>query len=149
MAVGDICNREVVVCERASSVVAAAQLMRQHHVGTLVVVEEQGEQRVPVGIVTDRDVVVEVVAKEIAFDAVSVGDIMSFDLLTAREEDDLWDTLAAMRARGVRRVPVVDDAGGLVGLVTVDDLLDLLAEELGALARVIRREQLREELRRP
>jgi CBS domain-containing protein len=149
MAVGDICNREVVVCERGSSVVAAAQLMRQHHVGTLVVVEEQGEQRLPVGIVTDRDVVVEVVAKEIPFDAVSVGDIMSFDLLTAREEDDLWDTLAGMRARGVRRVPVVDDAGGLVGLVTVDDLLDLLAEELGALARVIRREQLREELRRP
>jgi CBS domain-containing protein len=149
MAVGDICNREVVVCHRGTTIVEAAQLLRQHHVGTLVVVEGQDEERVPVGIVTDRDIVVEIIAKEVLLDAVTVGDAMTFDLLTAREEDDIWDTLARMRSRGVRRVPVVDDAGSLVGLVTVDDLLDLLAEELAALARVIRREQLREGIVRP
>jgi signal-transduction protein with cAMP-binding, CBS, and nucleotidyltransferase domain len=149
MPVGDICNREVVVCQRNTSIVAASQLMRQHHVGTLVVVEAGDDDRAPVGIVTDRDIVVEVLAKEVPLESVCVGDIMSFDLLMAREQDDLWETLSRMRARGVRRVPVVEDGGSLVGLVTVDDLLDLLADELGVLAKVVRREQVREEIRRP
>lgn len=143
MTAGEFCTREVTTAERGMSVTEAAKLMRDRHVGALVVVES-GERPVPVGLLTDRDLVVEVIGEEVPVDSVSVGDIMSADLLTAREEDRLWDTLERMRARGVRRVPVVDRGNFLVGILAADDILELLAQELGALSRLIRREQERE-----
>lgn len=148
MPIGDICNREVVFTRRDDSITTAAELMRRHHVGDLVVVEERDGRNYPVGILTDRDLVVEVLAKGIALDAVNVGDIMTAELLTARESDDTYDTIARMRNGGVRRVPVVDTRGALVGIVTVDDLLGLLTEELGGLARLVERGQAREHHRR-
>ncbi|PKO64841.1 MAG: CBS domain-containing protein, partial [Betaproteobacteria bacterium HGW-Betaproteobacteria-17] len=91
MAVGEICNREVVVAEKALSVVDAAQLMRKHHVGDLVVVEETAGRRHPVGIVTDRDIVVEVVAAGVNPDALKVGDIMGPEVATVRESEGLFE----------------------------------------------------------
>jgi CBS domain-containing protein len=137
MSIGEICNREVVIVERTASVAAAAQLMRQLHVGDLVVVQQAGGQRRPVGILSDRDIVVEVVAQGVACDEVTVGDVMSADLLTAGEDDDLFDTMRGMRQHGVRRVPVVDAAGTLVGILAVDDLLDLLAEQVTGLVGLV------------
>ncbi len=144
MSVGDICNREVVIVNRNEHILATAKLMRNHHVGDVVVVEETAAGRKPVGIVTDRDIVVEVIAKEVGFDTVTAGDIMSIGLVTAREEDSLWDAIRLMRGKGIRRLPVVDAAGILQGIVTVDDLLDLLAEEMVNLSRVASRERGRE-----
>ena len=129
MAVGEICNREVVIAKKALSVVDAAQLMRKHHVGDLVVVEERNGRRHPVGIVTDRDIVVEVVAAGVSPDALKVGDIMSPEVATVRESEGLFEALRHMRDKGVRRMPVVDREGGLVGILTLDDLLNLLAED--------------------
>jgi len=149
MTIGDICIRDTVYITRENSVAEAARLMRDHHVGDLVVVDEQTGLRKPVGILTDRDLVVEVLAKEIDLNAVTVGDVMSSDLITARDSDGLYETIQRMRARGIRRVPVVDDKGSLAGIVAADDLLDLLADELTALARVGSREQARERTRRP
>jgi predicted transcriptional regulator len=80
--------------------------------------------------------------------AVTVGDVMSGELVTARESDSLYGSMQRMRAKGVRRMPVVDAAGTLVGIVSVDDFLDLLADELTALARLVSRGQARERLSR-
>jgi len=144
MAVGEICNREVVVAEKALSVVDAAQLMRKHHVGDLVVVEEKGGRKHPVGIVTDRDIVVEVVAAGVNPQSLKLGDIMGPEMATVRESEGLFEALRYMRDKGVRRMPVVDGAGGLVGILTLDDLLSLLAEEMTELAKLVSHERQRE-----
>jgi predicted transcriptional regulator len=144
MAVGEICNREVVVAERTFSVVAAAQLMRTHHVGDLVVVELRDGRKHPVGIVTDRDIVVEVVAAGVNPDALKVGDIMGPEVATVRESEGLFEALRYMRDKGVRRMPVVGPDGGLVGILTLDDILSLLAEEMTELAKLVSHERQRE-----
>jgi CBS domain-containing protein len=149
MTVGHFCNREVVICGRESTIVEVAQLMRQHHVGDLVIVEDREDVTVPVGIITDRDLVVELIADEVDLDAVTVGDVMSYELVTARTDDSIWETLKRMRGQGVRRIPVVNDQGGLEGILALDDILELLAEELSMLAKVPvcaqkKEEQLRE-----
>jgi CBS domain-containing protein len=144
MPVGEICSREVVFARRGESLRLAAQLMREKHVGALAVVDERNGDRIPVGIITDRDIVLAVVAKGLDADTLLVGEVMSSELLTARESDGISDCIARMRAKGVRRVPVVDARGALVGIVSADDCLDLLAEELSGLARMISSEQRRE-----
>jgi CBS domain-containing protein len=118
--------------------------MREHHVGDLVVIKEKTGKRVPVGIVTDRDIVLEVIAEGVSMDDVNVGDIMSDKLVTAREGDGLLDTIKVMRAKGIRRLPVVNDDNELVGILSVDDLIDLFSEQIVDLARLIAREQSRE-----
>ncbi|MDZ7595258.1 MAG: CBS domain-containing protein [Thiobacillus sp.] len=148
MAVGEICNREVVIAEKTFSVVDAALLMRKHHVGDLVVVEEKNGRKHPVGIVTDRDIVVEVVAAGVNPDALKVGDIMGPEVATVREGEGLFEALRHMRDKGVRRMPVVDRDGGLVGILTLDDLLSLLAEEMTELAKLVSRERQREAVSR-
>ncbi len=113
-----------------------------------MVVSEKTGKRVPVGIVTDRDIVLEVIAEGVNINDVSVGDIMSGELATARESDDLLETIKTMRARGVRRLPVIDDDNELAGILTVDDLIDLFSEQIVDLARLFAREQKREKERR-
>ena len=148
MAIGEICNREVVIVAREAPVIAAARLMRQYHVGDLVVVDELAGLRRPVGIVTDRDIVIEVVAMEVDPETLRVGDIMSAELATVRETEGVYETIRYMRDKGIRRLPVVDRDGWLQGIVTLDDLLILLAEEMGELARLIGREMDREQASR-
>lgn len=144
MPIGEICNREVVFATRDTSILEAAQLMRRHHVGDLIVVDEKNGKRIPAGIVTDRDIVIEVIAKEADINSLTAGDIMGPELVTTREADGVFETIQLMRLKGVRRMPVVDPHGGLVGIVSVDDLVELLAEEMNELAKLISREQVRE-----
>lgn len=144
MAIGEFCNREVVFAQRETTVLEAARLMRQFHVGDLVVVDESGGKRVPVGIVTDRDIVLEIVCMELDASVLTAGDIMGLDLVTVRESEGVFETMRYMRAKGVRRIPVVDAEGGLVGILTLDDLLEILAEEMNELARLIATERKRE-----
>lgn len=145
MATGEMCNREVVIVERETSLGEAARLMRQYHVGDLVVVESLEGGRRPVGIVTDRDIVLEVVAMDIAPESLRVGDIMGASLASVRDSEGVFETMRYMRTLGVRRLPVVDEAGWLVGIITLDDLLELLADEMGELARLVARERGREQ----
>ena len=144
MSVGEICNREVVITHKESSIVEVAQLMRQYHVGDIVVVDSSSGQPKPIGIVTDRDIVVELIAGEVSLDSVTAADVMSFDLITVQEQDGIWSTLECMRTRGVRRIPVVNAQGGLEGILTIDDLLELFSEELSSLAKVTMHGQLKE-----
>ncbi len=140
--VASVCNRDVAFTTRETTVAAAAKLMRNGHVGSLVIVEKMnGGKRLPVGMVTDRDVVVEVVATGLAPGAITVGDIMAREIVVGRESDSVLETLEIMRFKGVRRLPTVDGDGQLVGIVTVDDLLEILAEELNELAKIVAREQ--------
>ncbi len=144
MAIGEICNREVVYAARDTTVQAAAKLMRHYHVGSLVVIDDFGDKRVPVGIVTDRDIVIEVDATELDPKVITIGDIMTSQLATVPESEGLLETMEVMRAKGVRRLPVVGGEGQLVGIVTIDDLLEILAEELTDLTRIVSKEQARE-----
>jgi len=146
MTIGAICNREVVVARKDTTLLEAARLMRKFHVGDLVVVEDSNRKRIPIGILTDRDLVMEVLAEELAQDVVAVGDVMSADIITGREGDSIWGTLQRMRGKGIRRLPVVDERGSLVGLLTMDDLLELFSAELVDLSKIINREQDREKM---
>jgi CBS domain-containing protein len=136
MEVGKLCTVDTVCCARDESVQGAALLMRKHHVGDIVVVDDVDGERTPAGIVTDRDIVVSVVALGLDPAGLQVGDIMSDDLLTADEHDDVSVTIERMRLRGIRRVPVVGEGGRLAGIVSADDLLGFLAEEMEDLARI-------------
>ena len=121
--IGEICNRDVVVATGETTVTAAAQLMRHYHVGTIVICEQlNGGRRVPMGIVTDRDIVVEVVAPELRAGTITVGDIMAGELVTVRESEGL---------------PVVAECGQLTGLIAIDDILEVLAEELTDISKAM------------
>lgn len=141
MPISEFCNRDVVFATRKMSVPEAAQLMRQFHVGDLVVVDEVDGKRMPVGIVTDRDMVIQIIAKSLDFNEFCVGDIMSPQLVSVQEKEGVFETIRLMRAKGVRRIPVVNQEGGLEGIVSAEDILDLLAEEMTELAKVAPREQ--------
>jgi CBS domain-containing protein len=138
---GELCIRDVVVAKRETSITAAARLMREHHIGCLVVTDDIAGHTSPVGILTDRDIVIEVIAKEVPLGNVTVGDVMSFALLKVSEEEELLDVAQRMRARGVRRVPVITaDTGELAGIIAMDDILGLLSQELSLLATLTSRE---------
>jgi CBS domain-containing protein len=144
MPISEFCNREVVFATREMSLTEAAQLMRKHHVGALVVVDEANGKRVPVGIVTDRDIVIQVIAQSLDIAEFTVGDIMGPQLISVQEKEGVFEIIRLMRSKAVRRIPVVNQEGGLVGIVSADDILDLLAEEVAELAKVAPREQERE-----
>jgi CBS domain-containing protein len=136
MSVGEFCTREVVIAQRDADIVEVAQLMRTYHVGDVIIIERQGEKPVPVGVLTDRDIVVEILARQVDPAAVTAGDVMSRDLLTVSDREGIWEVMQQMRGRGVRRVPVVNAEGGLEGILAVDDMIELLADELTLLARI-------------
>jgi CBS domain-containing protein len=149
MTVGLICNHNVATIDANEGLVDAAARMREEHVGDLVVVEQRGNARAPVGILTDRDIVVGVVAKRVSADSLTVGDVMTRDLLTVREDNGVEFALREMRRSGVRRVPVVGKRGELVGVVSIDDILQHLAIQLDRLADIVRVEQDAEARTRP
>lgn len=137
--------REVVFADPGMMLGEAARLMRAHHVGSLVVVDERSpKERTVVGMVTDRDIATAVVAADRDPHAFRVGDIMSKDVVTAREQDSVLDLLAAMRRKKVRRLPVTGPRGELIGLVAMDDVLGLVAEQMQALAEAVGASQRRE-----
>jgi CBS domain-containing protein len=144
MSVGEYCSREVIVAYGDEPVRTAARLMRQHHVGDVIVVEDRGGRRYPIGIVTDRDLVVEVLEAGVDPEQVVLADLLIKPLLTAREDDGVADTLHRMHERGVRRIPVVDDAGVLIGVLSIDDVLAVIAEEMSDLSGLVARERSRE-----
>lgn len=149
MRIGEICTREVVHCERSESVALIAQLMRDYHVGDVIVVERKESKRIPVGIVTDRDLVVEVLAQGIDPNGIAAKDLMYSELATAEEGDDVYEAIMRMRTRGIRRLPVVDADGSLVGVLTADDVTEFLAEELTEIARIVPRQRRQEGTARP
>jgi len=145
MNVGEVCNREVVFIRPDETLLEAARRMRQRHVGDLVIAEERSGKRYPIGVLTDRDLVIEILAREADPEAITAGDLADPDaLLTVQSGDDLLHALAGMRSRGVRRMPVVDRDGALVGILTMDDVLELLSEQMNDLVKLVARQRQRE-----
>ena len=137
MAIGEICSRDVVFIARGESCAQAARLMRENHIGSLVVVEEAAAPGVPVGMVTDRDLAVGVMALGLDPEKTMVEAVMRPRIALVRESEGLGRAIALMRAEGVRRLPVVDSSGMLVGILAADDLVELFADELSGLAAMI------------
>ena len=146
--IGEICNREVVVATRETTTADAAKLMRDHHVGTLVVIEREHGAQKPVGIITDRDLVVEIIAMDLDPHTLTVGEVMGPGLVTARESDGVRETLELMRHSGMKRVPIRSARGHLLGIVACDDLIQGLADDMAALASIASRERAREAAQR-
>lgn len=144
MQVHDICTHEVVSISPAASVVEAARLMRARHVGVLVVVEQPNGERIPVGVLTDRDIVLEVVAPEAPCARLRVDDVMTREPATCSEDEQLLDAVARMRAYGIRRLPVLNPKGGLCGLLSLDDIYGALGVYLQEMSRALTRGQVRE-----
>jgi CBS domain-containing protein len=142
MTVGEVCKRGVVVAAKDETIVDAANHMRASHVGDLVVVEDRKGRRVPIGMITDRDIVVGAVAANSGhIETLLVGDIMNADVVTARETEPLEAALKKMEEHGIRRLPVVDGNGALVGIVTLDDVLQVLTEQQIGLVKIVAEEQ--------
>jgi CBS domain-containing protein len=145
---GEICTRRVTIAFRQTPLDEAARLMRENHVGCLVVADEMPDKRTVIGLLTDRDIVTAVVAADLAPSALRVEDVMTTDLVVAREEDSLIDLIRTMRSKGVRRVPVVGQQNELIGIVTFDDVLGILSEELDLLVATVGSEGQRENVMR-
>ena len=144
MAIGELCSREVVFVGRNDSVADAARLMREHHIGSVVVAEREGVRLAPVGMITDRDMAVGVVALGSDPEKTPVEGAMRASVVCVQESEGVGRAVELMRAHGVRRLPVVDAAGSLVGLLAADDLLDLFAVEISGLAGMLARGTRRE-----
>jgi len=144
MKVGQYCKRGPVAIASNADVVDVAQLMRERHIGFLVVYEQGDDIRKPIGVLTDRDIVLGVVAKNIDPHSVTVKDVMTRQPLVADEADELSEALQAMRMAGIRRVPVVDTRGALTGVMALDDAIDLVTGLLCDISGSIKSEQRQE-----
>jgi len=133
MPISECCNIGVVCCESNASIPQIAHLMRKHHVGDVVVVRHEGSTRIPIGIITDRDIVVETIAEQVDMDLLTAGDIMSSPLITVHENESFAESLRLMRHHKIRRLPIVDEKGVLFGIVAADDIVHLLTLELSML----------------
>ncbi|MFA6229294.1 MAG: CBS domain-containing protein [Rhodanobacter sp.] len=144
MRIADICTRQVISIEAGITIRQAAEMMRKHHVGALVITQPPNGERVPTGFLTDRDIVISVVAAGINTEALTVGDIVSQDLATCTESEGVFDAIQTMRRRSVRRLPVLNGKGGLVGMLTADDIYSALGTLTHDLNAALTREQVHE-----
>lgn len=142
--VGDVCVYYPVVVDINASIADAARQMREHHIGDVVVTEAVLGRPKPVGMLTDRDLVVQVIAENVDTDKVNVADVMSTELYTVSTATSIDEAIAIMHDKGVRRLPVVDSEDCLVGVTTIDDLLGVLAKQLALLFDTVVQSRARE-----
>jgi CBS domain-containing protein len=144
MSIDECCNTDVVCCVADTPVPEVAALMRQHHVGDVIVVEDRNGLRVPIGIVTDRDIVIEAIALNLDAKVFTAGDLMSAPVTTAGKDAGFVEVLRLMRDHKIRRIPIVTTAGALFGIVSADDIIELLGTELSLMAGAIGGQPVRE-----
>ncbi len=136
MSLERICSKTVVTISPDATVLEAAKLMHSNHIGSLVVIEDSR----PIGILTDRDIVLKVVASEQKPVETAVKKIMTANPTMVNVNYDLQDAVRLMRNRGVRRLPIVDEHRHLLGIITMDDLLTAFSAEVGDLAGAVQKE---------
>jgi CBS domain-containing protein len=145
MLLKDLCTLDVVCCIGQTTALEAARLMRHKHVGDLVVVNDLEGERTPLGVVTDRDLVLEVLGNGLDPATTMVAGLLSRPVVIAAETEDTTEVLERMRMHGVRRVPVVDGQGAVVGILTFNDLLRQLVTEAGSLLEIMAKGRNREQ----
>jgi CBS domain-containing protein len=139
MSLETLCRREIVCVDVNTKVLEATEMMEEMNVGSVVVIQNDR----PVGIVTDRDVVLRVVNKKLNPAECSVGDIMSLEVVTLKQSTGLYDALEQIKESGssVRRFPIVDENGAIKGIITLDDVIYLLGREMSDVASIIESER--------
>ena len=137
MNVGDICTRDACIMSPCEPLVLALREMHDRHVGSVIVVRVERGARYPVGILTDRDVLCAQVRRQSDVFALNVSDVMTPDPLTLKEHTEIAEALGQMRARGVRRAPVVGEEGELIGVLSLDDVLPEISRNLAVLASLL------------
>jgi len=148
MRIQDICTHRVATIGASDSLIEATAVMRERHVGNVVVVEEIDDKRKVVGILTDRDIIVSVVAAGLSPEALLVADVMSKPVYCCAGTQDVFDAVAIMREQGVRRLPVLDEQGSLAGIIAADDIWIALSNQLKILGEITVRERIGEISRR-
>jgi len=141
MTIGALCTHKVITVDRDIDIAAAANVMRENHIGYLIVTDAKSGGGTPIGVLTDRDIVVKVTAKDVDPHSLTVGDVMTPEPLTAAVDDGVSETLHHMRRLGVRRVPVVGESGQISGVLSLDDVIDHLVAQLSDVAGSINTEQ--------
>lgn len=144
MLLNEICTPDVVYCSADSTALAAARLMRERHVGDVVIVDEPNGDQTPIGVVTDRDLVVEVIARQRDPAKVTVREIMRTPVVVAHATEEVSQAVERMKANGVRRIPIMGELQRLVGVFCLDDLVKQVAADAGAMVEIVSREQNRE-----
>jgi len=144
MKIRDFCSRVVVVAESGTNLREAARMMREHVVGSLIVIDQRGGATRPVGIITDRDILIAVVAQGIDPESLTVKDAMSPELAVLDADAGVFEAAETMAEFGARRLPVVCKDGKLMGIVTLDDVLRVISTELGYLSATIEHSARRE-----
>jgi CBS domain-containing protein len=147
MKTAELCRRAAVTVTVDTSLAEVAKLMRREHVGSVVVIAADAGAK-PVGIVTDRDIVVEVVAARLDPGTMTAGEVMTASPVVARGDDDVWWALKTMRDHGVRRLPIVDDGQNVVGLIALDDVMQHVGTTMRDIAQLIGSERLAESAHR-
>jgi CBS domain-containing protein len=142
--VGQICGGRLIQAARNTPLSEVARLMSNHHVGTVVVTEGSGEKAALVGIITDRDIVSAQLDQAKDLSSVSVGAVMTRNVLALKQDESVDGAIAHMRARGVRRAPVVSAQGVPVGLISTDDLISQVSFELFSIAGILAKQPRRE-----
>lgn len=136
MSLGNLCRREIVCVDRGATIEEVARLMEEKNIGSIIVVEE----RKPMGIVTDRDILLRVINRGLDSERTSVADVMTKQIVTLREDMGLFEALQQVKGKGIRRFPIVDAKGNLQGIMTLDDILYLLGKEMADIASIIEEE---------
>lgn len=145
MPISNLCSKDVVCIKQSDTLQEAARLMKKQHIGGLVVVDDEDQ---PVGILTDRDITLTAVADNLPA-STSVENAMSKNIVTVHKDEGISEVINKMEHEGVRRIIVVDENRKACGLVSFDDLVQLLAEELNSLGRLIQRQLENEKIYRP
>jgi signal-transduction protein with cAMP-binding, CBS, and nucleotidyltransferase domain len=135
MTVAECCRMDVVTASPGAKVIDVARLMEDSNVGCVVIT---GDDNCPVGIVTDRDLVVRVMAAGLDPGKTSISDVMTEDLVLVEDGTGLFEAMQCVREEGIRRLPIVDDDGRLVGIITMDDIIRLIGAEMQCIGDVIR-----------
>lgn len=138
MPISNLCYKNLVYVTKEASLHEAVQLMKKHHVGSVVIVEAEG-QRKPIGILTDRDIALGVVAENLPLNTI-VNNVMSSNIVQVTQDSGITEVIELMEIKGVRRMIVVDESGDACGLVSFDDILQLVASEIKSLSRLVDRE---------
>jgi len=137
MLLDSFCMLDVACCSPRTTALEAAHIMRRKHTGDLVVVDDDESRPAPLGIITDRDIVIEVLGKGLDPAATTVGSVIRTPVVIAQGSEDSSAVLERMRTHGVRRIPVVGTGGKLIGIVTVDDMLKRLAADASLLTDIV------------